>query len=105
MKKIVALLLLTVFCFSLVSCGKKTQKAIVGTWKCSEDSFEMTAVFEKDGTGTFDDGELRWKYDKELDCYIVCHSIGETGCIYEIKENDEGKRYFKLSGYTFYYQV
>ena len=66
MKKIIALLLLTVICFSLVACGNKAEKELVGNWFCEEEN--NTLVIEEDGTGTFtSDGstcELTWTYDE-----------------------------------------
>ena len=106
MKKIIALLLLAVMCFSLVACGNKAEKEIVGTWKPSEESIlaNYTFVFNEDGTGTVNDGEMTWKYDDSLSCYIIASSYGELYCICDIMTEENGTCYFKFSGQKFYYQ-
>ena len=118
MKKIIALLLITVMCLSFVACGNtegndastndsnKEKNEIIGTWNPSNDSVlaGYTIVFNEDGTGTIKDTKTRWKYDDELSCYIVANASGEMYSIFEILTDDNGERYFKLSGTKFYYQ-
>ena len=122
MKKIIALLLLAVICFSFMACGGKenkkenpdvdnaeiteNSKAIVGEWKRKTGSDVF--VLNENGTGNVNvEGlqfEIKWKYDKELSCYIIAFDSGQLYCIYSIQTNGEGVRYISLEGYKFYYQ-
>ena len=67
MKKIIAILLLVVMCFSLVACGNKAEKEIVGEWKYSNaDGSDVSSfIFYKDGTGTTDyfseEADFNWR--------------------------------------------
>ena len=110
MKKITALVLLMIMCFSLVACGNKAEKEIVGEWRTSESSqYNSSLIFNEDGTGTYSvgtdpDRPMKWKYDSELASYIYCLSNGTMGCIINIKTDKNGKEYFIVSG-TAYYRV
>ena len=126
MKKIIVLLLLTVMCFLLVACGNKdkekyvkydeliqrleeekyqvaqAEKEILGTWQTK--SGEITLVFNKDGTGSFRNDEIKWKYDTNLSCYIVCDDDGEINGIYSIETDENGALFLSYVGYNLYYQ-
>ena len=105
MKKIFALLLVAILCFSLASCGNKAEKEIVGEWKC-ENFFSRVAVaeFYKDGTGTLTNfsssdttEDFTWKYDKDLSSYTIVLESGEVVNT-PIKTDDNGARYIKILG-------
>ena len=114
MKKIITLLLVAVMCLSFVACNSKSndgdtesaRKEILGTWTTSSDGTlaDYTVVFKEDGTGTINKKEIKWKYDNELSCYIVVTASGEMWPIFEISTDDNGARYFKLTGAFFYFQ-
>ncbi len=103
MKKIIALVLLTVMCFSLVACGNKAEKEIVGKWESSNGNISFT--FNEDGTGTTEsNGQIQWKYDSKLSSYIVCEPNGQMFCITNIQTDENGARYFRYSVIKLYYK-
>lgn len=106
MKNFFALLLLSVMCFSLVACGNKARKEIVGEWKCSDfiGSGERSIIFNKDGTGTTDifggERDFKWKYDKDLSLHIIAFEDSQLANV-TIKTDDNG-RYIYVNG-KFYF--
>ncbi len=110
MKKIIALLLLAVMCFSLVACGggrgsnsdvESAKKEIVGEWKNFPDDHSFT--FNEDGTGiTPSNGTLTWKYDSELSCYSVYIENGKTLSVSNINTAENGARYVYINGNPYY---
>lgn len=64
MKKLLALLLVTVMALSLVACGEK-KPAVVGTWEYEEE--DSLLILNADNTGKLTAGdrslEITWKYD------------------------------------------
>ncbi len=109
MKKIIALLLLAVICLSLVACGNKAEKEIVGEWKCADfgGSGERLFIFNKDGTGNTTifyggtESGLRWKYDEDLSVYTIAFDNGET--LNTTIKTDEGGRYIYVVVGKFYF--
>ncbi len=129
MKKLIAVLLVAVMCLSFVACGNNTdkentdnnaetyntqisnkkaeaEKAIVGIWK-SENNF--TATFNADNTAVVknEDGEItneiRWKYDDELELYVIVFPQQNPQLIGTCIENDNGVDCLDL-GSKFYRQ-
>ncbi len=126
MKKIIALLLVGIICLSLVACSdnsnnKETdnnsetnntqvnntkaeaEKSIIGTWK-NENS---TVTFKNDNTAVIKSEssdeviEYRWKYDDELNLYIIVYPQGNPELWGIFIENDNGVDYINL-GSKFY---
>ena len=101
MKKILALLLVAVMCLSFVACNsnsdsnsdvEKAEKDIVGEWVCVTGS--PTYIFNEDGTGSYYDRPMRWKYDSELSMYIICETTGgSTHCTTAIQIDENGEQY------------
>lgn len=124
MKKIIALILISILCLSFVSCGKnddpetpeieetpgieealsEEEKAILGKWSSGG---YYSFVFYEDGTGKFaDEYDFKWKYDEDLTCYILClHQFGTLAGIYSIEADEEGARYFIFEGCKCYFQA
>ena len=98
MKKIIALLLVAVMCLSFVACGNnaekentgnnaetnntqvsnekaEAEKTILGTWERDGDNGNVTITFNADHTCELVYPNMQipynWKYDVELDCYII----------------------------------
>lgn len=82
MKKAIALLLILTMCFGLVACGNleiigdiqpeqnNAKNEILGEWTFFE--YGITVTFNKDGTGTDNDGySFTWKYDEDLKYYTI----------------------------------
>ena len=81
---------------------------IIGTWErsLSDVGITINIVFNEDGTGTYLAGgtnaSMKWKYSSELESYVFCLSNGSMGCISNIETDENGKQYFKNSGYKIY---
>ena len=110
MKKIIALLLVAVMCFALVACNnnsdsnsdvEKAKAEILGEWKTSELG-GVSFTFNEDGTGTYSDKPMKWKFDEELTSYIICESSGQMMCVTNIEADENGNQYFKLIGVKIY---
>ena len=91
MKKIIALLLLTVMCLSFAACSGKDE-IIVGTWYCEE--WNDTLVINEDGTGTFtingkETQALTWTFDKASGLIVLTLDDGDLTqeCTY-LEESD-----------------
>ena len=79
MKKLLALLLATVMCLSLVACGSDPSKAVLGTWR-SDSGYACT--FKADGTGevAIDKGttaSCTWTYNEETGVFNVNYGYGK----------------------------
>ena len=101
MKKIIALLLVAVMCLSFVACGNnadkentgnnaetnntqvsdkkaEAEKAVIGTWERDGENGKVTMTFNVDHTCELVYPNMQipynWKYDVELDCYIIALS-------------------------------
>ena len=105
MKKIIALLLVAIMCFTFVACDNskenkdteditrkrtdKTTEAIIGTWK-STSIYPFT--FNEDKTGTFFTGgkehDFTWAYNEDLKCYDVASSALHTTLNFFLKSED-----------------
>ena len=77
MKKALSLVLALVLCLSLCACGAgNNETAIVGVWRSV--TMDLEAVFDEDGTGWIEGDRVKmnftWKFDKELNCYMVATS-------------------------------
>ena len=90
----------------------EAEKAIVGTWK-REDSSQYRQhiiTFNKDNTGTFynasleKEGEITWKYDEELSCYIFVSpsEVANIGVLF--MKNDGQTNYLEMAGEKYYRQ-
>ena len=102
MKKIIALLLVAVMCFAIAACGgESAKKEIIGTWETTEMG-GISFTFNEDGTGTYSDKPMKWKYDNELSSYIICEASGQMMCVTNIETDESGNQYFKLIGVKIY---
>ncbi len=129
MKKIIALLLVSVICISLVACnnsqGKenteektennlvttseeksKAEKAILGTWEYNG----ATITFNSDYTGVIidtvpegDADEIIWSYNEDMNCYLYTSPLG-TPVFSVFMHEDENGTYILTSGNKFYRQ-
>ena len=127
MKKIISLLLIFTICLSFVACGnnsekektdnteetkinqndkknKEAEQAIIGEWIHDDDTI---AIFNNDNTAIVKNSngeitnELRWKYDEELDLYIVVFPYQNPELFGITIENENGMKYIDL-GSKFY---
>ena len=118
MKKIIALLIVAVMCLSFVACGNnadkentgnnaetnntqvsdkkaEAEKAIVGIWVSADSGDSLT--FEEDKNGKFtDERYFRWKYDEELNCYLL--ALYGWGTYPLTIKNDDGVDYIRFDG-------
>ena len=102
MKKIIALLLVAVMSFAIAACGgESAKKEIIGTWETTEMG-GISFTFNEDGTGTYSDKPMKWKYDNELSSYIICEASGQMMCVTNIETDESGNQYFKLIGVKIY---
>ena len=72
-------------CLSFVACSggnnsdnESAKKEIIGTWEATESGGMLSGIsltFNEDGTGTYDDHSITWKYDSEVSCYILVSQI------------------------------
>ncbi|MBR7150988.1 MAG: hypothetical protein IKD02_01400 [Clostridia bacterium] len=102
--------MVAIMCLSFVACSncnnsdnERAKKEIIGTWEATESGGMLSGIsltFNEDGTGTYDDHSITWKYDSEVSCYILC--VADTGsvmCIPNNFETDEsGNQYFTMWG-------
>ena len=108
MRKLFAILLAVVFCFSIVACGGETnpnaekEEMVIGEWKTLDGH---TVTFNEDGTGIAANGsEMSWKYDAETDCYLL--SMTFSGKIETWKceyKNEDGIRSLSIGGSVVYH--
>jgi len=98
MKKIIALLLVAVMCFSLTACGgdkeDKNEANLVGKWTGTyRDGTAYTMILNEDGTGTLESeygkNELQWQAGT---CQL--YSEKEDLCI---NVTDDGHKEFELT--------
>ena len=77
MKKIIALLLLSVMCLSLVACKNvETHDKVVGTWVNLDETFNgesYTVTFNSDGSAKISifSTDYTWRYDTDHNRYIL----------------------------------
>lgn len=72
--------------------------AILGTWRCATEGFILT--FNPDGTGTATlrstEYDVTWKWDGELNCYVIAF-FAENQLLCGVIEEKDALRYFVLS--------
>lgn len=106
MKKVIALLLVLIMCMPLISCEKQGREALIGEWTSL--AYEnRSLVVRADGTGTLtynegDETELRWKYDEELNGYLLVVPNQAAGVLFVTIEKQDGCRYVNISGNMLY---
>jgi hypothetical protein len=124
MKKIIALFLVSIICFTFIACGNNTEEInntsidekkikaeenIIGTWNTEGGS---TITFNSDHTGVLTDyvyGEeadvdnFRWTYNEDMDCYLYTQIDGTP--VVSIFLREEGETVCLLTyGAKFYRQ-
>ncbi|MBE6636859.1 MAG: hypothetical protein E7618_03530 [Ruminococcaceae bacterium] len=101
MKKLLALLLAAVMCFSLVACGgngASAEKAVLGAWN-KEGGYDI-CLFSDDGKVARGNEQYEWWYDKGAERYCMsCYGLTYTFVI----EEDETGRFFSVEGIRYYY--
>ena len=102
MKKLVALILITLLCLCSVACGDNgiENTEIVGEW------FSLAGInytFLDDGTGELcikgSTSDFTWKYDKDLSTYVIASSVGNLNA--SVK-TDGDLQYLQCGGTKFY---
>lgn len=94
MKKLTALMLIFVLCFSLYSCAvvpaQHTPDMIIGTWTFVNG---YTLTFNEDSTGkmvSLEKIHFTWSYNAEYDCYECIMANGKPFEVtYEQQENGQ----------------
>ena len=87
---------------------ENTSKEIVGEWKDCEHVFDWTLTILEDGTliRTTPSGKTyisAWKYDADLNRYIVNIESDGTLLCTQIYTAENGARYIRLDGVRFYH--
>ena len=91
MKKAIVVILAICLSLGMFACNKEENKnEILGEWIAVTGG--ASAVFNPDGTGEVASREITWKYDAELECYIIADKINYNATIYE----DSGIQFMKL---------
>lgn len=133
MKKIIALLLVAVMCLSFVACGNnadkentgnnaetnntqvsdkkaEAEKAILGTWERKVDNVTITFTFNSDNTcvwktdlDEYKEEKYNWKYDEELDCYMLV-TVKNTPVTCGFILNENGNSYLSYGQDKYYRQ-
>jgi hypothetical protein len=90
----------------------EAEQAIIGTWK-REDSSQYRRhilTFNEDNTGTFynasleKEGQITWKYDAELSCYIIASPSDVVGVGALFLKNDGQTSYLEMTNEKYYRQ-
>ncbi len=90
----------------------EAEKAIIGTWKRDNESVHLQHIvtFNENHTGLYyhsqlkKEGEITWKYDEELSCYIIAGSSEAAGFGTFFMKNDGNTTYLEVGGQKFYRQ-
>ena len=76
MKKIIALLLVAVMCFSFVACNEEVHDKVVGAWINLDETFNSdpyTVTFNSDGSAkiSISSTDFTWRYDTNNNRYVL----------------------------------
>lgn len=73
--------------------------AILGTWRCATEGYCFTFFADGSGEatlGNYESSRITWKWDGQLDCYIVAF-LSANQLLCGVIEETDGLRYFVLS--------
>ena len=97
--KIICLFLILILTVAIVFFSSMSNKEIVGKW-VSETDTAVSFTFNKDGTGLYETEAFKWKYDADLEHYLIHTQKGEVFSV-SVVETAE-KDYFEFNGVKLY---